>query len=377
MEKESPFYVRATYMLLFIVLMGFVLQIGASVLMPLTFAVLFTFIIKPLSIKLESWHLPRWLAATIGIVLLMAAVIGIIGFLSYQTAQIAHDLPTMKAKLGSKGMELQNYIGQRFGFSISQQNNWLDERLQSLASSAGDYLMTAFSATTTLITNLFLVPLLMFFLLLYRDRFKTFILQFDEDTHVDYLAIVRQIGDISQQYLKGLFIEMVIVAALMTVGFWIIGLPYALFLGVLVAIANVVPYIGGILGSLLAILLALVTADGNLAILGALGVCTVVQLLDNNIISVKVVGSSVSLNPLFSTLAFLIGALVWGVGGMLLAMPLTGMLKAIFDRFPHLRPYGYILGEDEDFIHKPLRINMDSLPMLKQLMQRKTKSDNG
>ena len=372
MEKPSPFYVRATYVLLFIVLMGFVLQIGASVLMPLTFAVLFTFIIKPLSIKLESWHLPRWLAATIGIVLLMAAVIGIISFLSYQTTQIAHDLPTMKAKLGSKGMELQKYIGQRFGFSISQQNNWLDERLQSLASSAGDYLMTVFTATTTLLTNLFLVPLLMFFLLLYRDRFKTFILLFDEDTHLDYLAVVRQIGDISQQYLKGLFIEMVIVAALMTVGFWIIGLPYALFLGVLVAIANVIPYIGGIVGSLLAILLALVTTDGNWVIIGALGVCVIVQLLDNNIISAKVVGSSVSLNPLFSTLALLIGALIWGISGMLLAMPLTGMLKVILDRLPHLRPYGYLLGEDDDFIHKPFRINMNSLPALKQLIKRQS-----
>ncbi len=370
MEKSSPFYVRATYALLFILLAGFILQIGASVLMPLTFAVIFTFIVKPLSIRLESWHFPRWLAAAIGIFLLMMVVIGIVSFLSYQTAQIASDLPTMKAKLGGKGAELQRFIGKRFGFSISQQNNWLDERVQSLASSAGDYLMTVFSATTTLLTNLFLVPLLMFFLLLYRDRFKAFILFFDEKTPVDSLAIVRQIGDISQQYLKGLFTEMLIVAAMMTIGFWAIGLPYALFLGVLVAIANIIPYVGGIIGSLLAILLALVTTDGNWVVFGAFMVCLVVQLLDNNIISVKVVGSSVSLNPLFSTLALLIGALVWGISGMLLAMPLTGMLKVILDSLPHLRPYGYLLGEDDDFIHKPLRINLSSLPILGQLIRR-------
>ena len=357
-------------MLLFIALTGFILQTASSVFMPLTFAIIFTFIVKPLSIKLESWHFPRWLAATVGIILLMLVIIGIIGFLSYQTAQIASDMPTMKAKLGSKGAELQHFIGQHFGVSISQQNNWLDERVQKLADSAGEYVMTFFAATTTLLTNFFLVPLLMCFLLLYRDRFKAFILFFDKKTPVDSLAIVRQIGDISQQYLKGLFIEMLIVAALMTVGFWAIGLRYALFLGVLVAIVNIIPYIGGIVGSLLAVLLALVTTDGNLIAFGSIGVCIVVQFLDNNFISVKVVGSSVSLNPLFSTLALLIGALIWGISGMLLAMPLTGMLKVIFDSFPDLRPYGYILGEDDDFIHKPLRINFDSLPILKQLIKR-------
>ena len=375
MENQSPFFIRAAYALLFVLLAGFILQIASSVFMPLTFAVLFAFIVRPLSVWLENRRLPRWLAATIGIVLLMSVLIFIIGFLSYQTAQIAHDLPAMKAKLGGKATELQYYIGQRFGFSISQQNDWLDERLQGMASSAGEYLMTFFSATKTLVVDLFLVPLLMFFLLLYRDRFKTFILLLDKQFHEHIFGIIEQIAAISQQYLKGLFFEMLIVAALMTVGFMLLGLHYALFLGVMVAILNVIPYIGGIAGSLLAVLLAVVTTDGSWIAFGAFNVCLIVQLLDNNLISVKIVGSSVSLNPLFSTLALLVGALIWGVAGMLLALPLTGMLKVVLESIPSLRPYGYLLGEDVDFKHKPFRLELDGLPALRQLIRRHQKTN--
>ena len=99
----------------------------------------------------------------------------------------------------------------------------------------------------------------------------------------------------------------------------------------------------------------------------------VVQFLDNNFIGPKVIGSSVSVNPLFSTIALLIGALIWGMSGMILAMPLAGMLKVIFDNIPWLQPYGYLMGEEENFQHRPLAFSRNLLPNFKFLTPTKVK----
>jgi predicted PurR-regulated permease PerM len=206
-----------------------------------------------------------------------------------------------------------------------------------------------FSATTSFLASFVLIPLYIFFLALYRDKFKEFICLIINDKNEHVLMIVKKVSVVSQKYLIGIFLDVLILSILNSSGFLIIGLPHAILFGILASVLNIIPYIGVMIGSALPILMALLTKDSISYAIAAGGVCAVVQFFDNNIINPYVVGSSVSLNPLTATIVFMASSLIWGVSGMVLCLPLTGMAKVVCDHVESLRPYGYLLGEETNF----------------------------
>ena len=250
------FFSRASYFLLFLVLLGVVLSFAATVLIPLTFSFLMAFIVLPINNKIEDIGAPRWLGAFMGILFVSIVLGGIIAFLSYEISSLAEDLPTIKAKLSEKFLDCQKYIRQNFGMTIREQNTWLDKQLKETNNSAGEYLMSFFASTTNFITNLVLIPILAFFLLIYRDRFKTFVKLADEKYHSKTCSIISQASKVSQQYLRGVGIDIFILAVLNAIGFWLLGLQYAILFAVIAAILNIVPYIGVLVGSIFPIAMA-------------------------------------------------------------------------------------------------------------------------
>lgn len=371
--SEEQFFYDASACLLFFVLFGFVLQYGADIFIPLTFSFLLAFIVLPLSIKLENWRFPRWLAATVGVLLVMFVIIGIIMLLGYQVSDLTNDLPMFKAKFNEKVLQFQKYVSSHWGLKVSEQNTWINKQMQKSGDSLSSFAMGFFSTTTTLLINAFLVPILAFFLLIYRERFKQFLKLVDDKYHYHTVFMIGEVGKVSQAYLKGVAIDALILTVLNVLGFWFFGLEYAFLFAVLAAVLNIIPYIGGIVGSLFPVFMALVTMDNSWSAMGVLGVCLFVQFLDNNFIGPKVIGSSVSVNPLFSTLALLFGALIWGTSGMLLSIPLAGMLKVVFDNIPTLQPYGFLIGEEEQFKRRPFMINTNFIPFLKRTFNSKAK----
>ena len=147
--------------------------------------------------------------------------------------------------------------------------------------------------------------------------------------------------------------DIIILSILNSTGFLLLGIKHAILFGVLAAILNIIPYIGVLIGSILPIMMALITKDEISYAIGAAGVCVLVQFLDNNFITPYVVGSSVSINPLTATLALVSSALIWGVAGMVLCMPVTGMIKVVCDKVEKLKPFGYLIGEEVDYTKKP------------------------
>jgi predicted PurR-regulated permease PerM len=137
-----------------------------------------------------------------------------------------------------------------------------------------------------------------------------------------------------------------------SIGYLLLGIKHAILFGVLAALLNIIPYIGVLIGSLLPVMMAFITKDDIGYVFGAAGIAIVVQFIDNNFIAPYVIGSSVSINPLSAIIALLIGALVWGIAGMILSIPVTGMLKVAFDNIEGLKPYGYLLGEEVNYQQK-------------------------
>lgn len=344
----KTFLTQATFVLLFTIICAILLIEAKDVFIPLTFSLIFAFIVLPLSNFMEKKKFPRWLSTTISVIFLAVVLSSIILILSYQITRFADDMPMLKGKLNEKSLEFQQYIKKQWGYSVKEQNKWIDQQKDASKDNAGNYLMDFFSATTGFIANMTLIPIMVFFLLLYRKRFKIFLNLIDEQYDFHTFKMVKKIGIISQLYLKGLFFDVSILAVLNTIGFLILGVDHAILFGLIAAILNIIPYIGVIIGGLFPMIMVFVTQDSIWAVLGVLGVVTVVQFLDNNIIYPKVVGSSVSINPLMSIISLIIGNLIWGTTGMILALPLMGMLKVVMDHIDHLRPYGYLMGEEDE-----------------------------
>jgi predicted PurR-regulated permease PerM len=129
-----------------------------------------------------------------------------------------------------------------------------------------------------------------------------------------------------------------------SIGFSIVGVRYAVFFAILCGLLEIVPFIGNLTGSLLAIMMVLIQGGGLGMVIGVVITYAAVQFLQTYILEPLVVGAEVNLNPLFTIIILVAGELIWGIPGMILAIPLLGIVKIICDHIPALKPYGYLIG---------------------------------
>jgi predicted PurR-regulated permease PerM len=190
------------------------------------------------------------------------------------------------------------------------------------------------------------MPVFIFFFLFYRRFFKQFLQKLFARTPNDNITeVMLKVQSVVKNYILGLLTVMVIIAALNTVGLLVLGIKYAFFFGALAALLNIIPYIGIFIGSVLPIIMALLTKDSIWYAVGVAGIFAVVQFLEGNFITPNIVGSKVSVNPLAAIIALIIGGMLWGPAGMILSIPFTAILKVIFDHVDSLEPFGFLLGE--------------------------------
>jgi predicted PurR-regulated permease PerM len=350
MEKPNTVIHNITIRLALIALIIAFLIAGRPVLLPLAVAVLFTFLLLPISQKLENWNVPRGLAIVISMIVAAAFFVGIIYFLYSQVQMFVDDWPQLSKQMSAKIDSLYEFIDKNFNYSEYEQKNWLNERLTSAGQSAGQLALGIFTATGSFIATVALLPIFIFFLTYYREKYKHFIHLVFKDNRAEHaLAIMKKVTTVSQSYLKGLFLVVIILSVLNSAGFLILGLRHAILFGVLLALLNIIPYIGVLIGSILPIIMALITEDSFTIALGVAGVAIFVQFLENNFITPNVVGSSVSINPFAAILALTTSAMIWGVVGMIIALPFVGMMKVAFDNVEQLKPLGFLIGEEKSF----------------------------
>jgi predicted PurR-regulated permease PerM len=126
----------------------------------------------------------------------------------------------------------------------------------------------------------------------------------------------------------------------------IIGVPYAVLLGVIGALLNILPFIGGILAVLFPILVAMATIDGSSTPLWIVISYMTIQFIDNHFLVPYIVASRVKINALISIVIVLMGGALWGIAGMFLSIPVIGVLKIIFDRIPEMKAWGMLIGTE-------------------------------
>lgn len=345
--RDSPFYQRLSLTLISLTIICFAIFVGQDIIVPLAFAILLAILLLPVTNFLERKKLPRAMANIIGILLAFLFIGGIIYFLSSQISGFVQDLPSIKKHLSDHLKTVQKWVSQKFNFTRMQQATFMDDAADKIKSSGTGILGDTVVSLTQALMVMVLLPVYTFLVLYYRDMIKKFLIGIFKDEHeARVMEVLRESRSIVQGYMIGLIIEMGIVAAINSVGFMVLGIQYAIFLGVLAALLNMIPYIGMLIASVFCMLITLTNSTEITDIVGVLAILVVVQFIDNNIIMPKVVSSKVKINALITILGVLLGGALAGISGMFLSIPAIAILKVIFDRVDDLKPWGMLLGDE-------------------------------
>ncbi|MFK7773422.1 MAG: AI-2E family transporter, partial [Saprospiraceae bacterium] len=222
----------------------------------------------------------------------------------------------------------------------------IDENSSEMMQAPLGYIGTTLSISGTFLINLFLTFVYTFLLLLYRTSLKNFyIMQFGATIKDGAELVLERIQTVIQKYLYGLLLVIAILGILNSIGLMLIGIEYAIFWGFLAAFLAVIPYIGTALGGLLPFLYAFATCDNYWQPIAVIVLFAFVQIIEGNLITPKVVGSSIKINPLAAILALLVGGAIWGTSGLILALPFIAIIRIIFSQIDFLKPIGMLLSD--------------------------------
>lgn len=349
MEKSNqlPFVLKLAAILVSILLLGYIAVIGKTILAPLFLAFLLALLFVPFANYLETkLKFSRGISTFCSLLVMLLVVTGIVYFFSSQLSDFVNDFPQLVNNINHVFHELQKWISQTFSVNFDQQMEYLNQGLEKLLSSSGVILSTTVTMFSSVMAFFLFSALFLIFILNYRRLLYNFIVSVFNDKHFAKVnEIIYEIQKIIKDYIIGLFIQILIVTTLSSILLTVLGVKYALLLGLLTGLLNVIPYIGIITTGIIACIISFATG-GQHSLLVLLGY-VIIHAVDANIVLPLVIGSKVKINALFSFLALLVGEHIWGIAGMFLCIPFLAITKIIFERVDGLRPWGALLGEEK------------------------------
>lgn len=337
---KYPLVIRSFIRLSLAFLIVAALIITKTLLVPLCFSVLLAYLLYPAADRLEKKGFSRILTNFLLIIATAILVVGFVYGTSLLIVTFTADLPEIQEQFRQNLSSFQRSIGGLIGIPESQQDSMIKEAVGS----TGQYLNTFFTATANSILAVGLVPVYTFLLLFYRDKFKKFLqllVPSDEQEIAD--NIIEQASHVVPKYMKGLFIVCFILVGINSLGFYIIGVKYAILFGVIAAIFNLIPYLGTVIGYGIVFIFALATQSTGV-VLSILIQFFIVQFLENNILTPNITGSYVQINPLVIIFSLIAGGMIWGLPGMFMVIPYLAMMKIVCENIDSLKPISYLLG---------------------------------
>jgi len=342
---QSTYLPRVSHVLFIIIAGTGMLYLAKPVLVPLTFALVLAMLLIPLCKRMEKAGINRAVAVLACILLLLLTVAVIIGLLSWQLSSLMDDVNNIEQRIAGMVRRVQQFISARTGINRSTQNELVEQ-----VNKGGP--ATLLTEVTSIITggliNVILVLVYIFMLMYFRNHLMTFIKKAVPTTQRSNVAdMVQCAGEVSQQYLIGLSQMIITLWIMYAVGFSIVGVKYAIFFAILCGTLEIIPFVGNLTGTAITVIMGIVQGGDLRIIAGILITYGLVQFIQSYILEPLVVGKGVNLNPLFTIFSIVIGEAIWGLPGMVLAVPVFGMIKIFCDHFDQLKPYGFLLGCDD------------------------------
>lgn len=351
-----PAYAKFSLISVGIVAFTYILYVGQGIIVPLIFATILSILLNPLVNFLTRKGVNRVLSIFLALLIALILASALFYFLGSQASLFSESFPMIKKKLAMLVKEGTHWYSINFNTSPKKINAWL-AKLQSEGLSNSNVLIgQTLDTLSGLLIVIFLLPVYIFMILFYKPLLLDFIGQlFSREQHSTVKEVLAETKSLIQNYLIGLLIEASIVAALNSIALFALGIEYAILIGVLGALLNMIPYVGGLVAIALPLIIALATKPPIYLAL-VVGAYILVQFIDNNVIVPRIVASKVKINALTSIVVVLVGGTLWGIPGMFLSLPLTAIIKVIFDRTDDLKPLGFLLGDNMPSITSILKV---------------------
>jgi predicted PurR-regulated permease PerM len=335
--------------LLFFVLIVVTLYFGKPILVPLMLGALLAMLMAPVCQALDDRGMIRAISSVICILILAIAILAVFSVIIAQINSFMEDIITIEKKTKSLLWEVQTYIEREFNIPKKEQETIAKEQVQGEDGTDRGLAGSILSSFTSTVGTLILMLVYTFLFLYNKEKYETFFVRLFHDEDPEKVkTIVTKISLVGQKYLTGRAVSVIILTTLYSIALYIIGLENAIILGGIAALLTIIPYVGTTIGGMFPFLVALITEDSFHPALMVAGAIILIQTIDNYFIEPNVVGGEVNLSAFASIISIIIGGVIWGVAGMILFLPIMGILKIIFDHVESLKPLGYIVGDSND-----------------------------
>ncbi len=329
-------------LLVFLVIAG--LHFAKGFLIPLIIGGILATLFLPLCKWMEARSVHRGGAVLIVFVCILLLIASIITLLTWKISEFAHDFVFIKHQAMLASNKLQSYVFQYLGISLAKQSQILIDEQPALSTVVGFFV----SSMSALTTNFVLAMVYVVSLLYYRGHLFNFILKLAKSTERSKIEqVVESVTQVSQQYLLGLSKMIFLLWIMYGVGFSLLGVENAILFAILCGLLEIVPFVGNITGTTLTVLVAAVHGASLTLLAGIVVTYLIVQFIQGWLLEPLILGPQVKINPLFTIVALVLGQLIWGIPGIILAIPVTAMLKIVCDHVEVLHPYGFLIGEIE------------------------------
>jgi predicted PurR-regulated permease PerM len=346
MNDDAHRYLRFyTFLLLFIVLAFVILYQAKILLIPMSFGVLISFILYPVCLRLEKY------AGRVGGIfatelILIAFAFGLFQLLANSITLLQQEFTVSKDKIFQLAEILIQYLGRLFVIDAAQQKALLEQLYDNLLKEIFPFIKQTIFLSAGTLTMLLIIPVFVALILYYRELLVKFTLAVVPNEQVEsFKASFREIAGTYFKFAKGMAMVYLVVAVLNSLGFLAIGLPNAVYFGVLASLLTFFPYFGIFLGGLAAIIVAWTTYNAVWYPIAVVAILSVVQYLEANVIFPVLVGHQLRINPFITFVAVILGGIVWGGAGMILFVPFAAVLKILADRIESLRPLSLLLSD--------------------------------
>ncbi len=337
-----------------IIVIAFVITlmvVAKTILVPIFIAVIFSLLLYPIAHLLDNWNFPRLISVIITLLVFVGIIVGIILFFSAQMYALFDNINAFRENLNALFERIIDFINTNISYQDITKNDLFRTERNNIISSSTNIIGAIISSSSAFLAYAAFTLIYTFLFLLYRTSFKSFILSiYAEEKQGKIRRLLEDISKLAQKYFFGLFITIMIVGTLNGLGLFLIGLDYPFLFGFFAALLTIVPYIGTTVGGLLPFLYALVFYDSIWMPVGVALLYMAIQAIEGNILTPKIVGASVELNPLVAILSLIIGGVIWGVPGLILFIPMVAIIKLIMESDPNLKRYAILLSSE--FPHK-------------------------
>ncbi len=352
--KKLPTYAKLSLITMGLLAFFYILYIGQDILVPLIFATIIAILLNPVVNFLCKKGMNKLVAILIVLTVALLIIGALMYFIGSQVSMFSESVPPLKQKISLIFNDIVDWVSQKFNVGKPKIAAWVDKTKGEGMNNSSAVIGQTLGTLGGILVLVFLLPVYTFMILFYKPLLLEFIAElFQRDKHKLVAEVLMETKVLIQSYLVGLMLEAALVAILNSAALLIIGIKYAVLIGIIGALLNIIPYIGGIIAIAIPMLLAIATKD-PIDALWVFIAYMIVQFIDNNFFVPKIVASKVKINALVSIIVVLIGGALWGVSGMFLSIPLTAIVKVIFDRIETLTPFGFLLGDNQPDIGKAI-----------------------